>query len=94
VRGTLDYRRDVSENQLGPVRQARVRRAPRYQAFVGAGVLLGLLVALVSGLTGPVDPTFGRGKLIGYLAIGFGLLGAMLGALVALGFERVGRRRR
>jgi len=84
----------VSEKQLGPVRQARVRRAPRYQAFVGSGVLLGLLVALVSGLSGPVDPAIGRGKLIAYLAIGFGLLGGMLGALVAIGFERAGRRRR
>jgi MFS family permease len=78
----------------GPVRQARVRRAPRYEAFLGVGIALGVLVALVSGLTGPVDPGLGRGKLVAYLMIGFGMLGAMVGGLVAVAIERSGRRRR
>lgn len=79
--------------QLGPVRQARVRRAPRYPAFVGVGAGLGLLIALISGLTGPVTADFGRGQLVGYLAIGFGLLGAALGGLVAVLIERLASRR-
>ncbi len=74
------------------MRQARVRRAPRYEVFVGAGALVGLLVALVIGLTGPFDPGFGRAKLIGYLAIGFALLGGLLGGLVAVAIERLARR--
>lgn len=76
------------------MRRARVRRAPRYEAFIGAGIALGLLIALVSGLTGPADESMGRGKLVGYLMIAFGMLGAMLGGLVAVGIERVTRSRR
>lgn len=83
----------VSEQQHGPVRQARLRRAPRYEVFVGVGVAAGVLVALVIGLSGPDDAEFGRAKLIGYLGIGLGLLGALVGGLVAVGIERWGARR-
>jgi MFS family permease len=85
----------VNENQgqLGPVRQVRVRRAPKYQAFIGVGAALGLLIALVSGFTGPVNVDFSRAKLVGYLAIGFGLVGAALGGLVAILIERRAGRR-
>ena len=74
--------------------RVRVRRAPRYPAFLVTGTVLGLLVAVVSGFTGPVDPTVGRGQLVGYLAIGFGLLGLLLGALVAIAIETLSRRSR
>ena len=88
------YRPGVSEQQRGPVRQARVRRAPRYGVFLATGALIGLVTALVSGLTGPGDPGVGRAKLVGYLAIAFVLLGATLGGLVAVSIERWGRRDR
>ena len=74
--------------------QLRVRRAPRYPAFLVTGAVLGLLVALISGFTGPVDPSVGRGRLVGYLAIGFGLLGLLLGALAAIAIETLNRRSR
>ena len=83
----------MSEQQLGPVRRVRVRRAPRYQAFVGAGVAVGVLTALVIGLTGTADAATGRGRLLAYLVVGLGLLGATVGGLVAVAFERTGRRR-
>ena len=83
----------VSDQQLGPVRRVRVRRAPRYQAFVGAGVAVGVLTALVFGLTGTADAATGRGRLLAYLVIGLALFGATLGGLVAVAFERAGRRR-
>lgn len=82
------------EDQRGPIRQVRVRRAPRYGVFLATGALLGLVIALVSGLSGPGDPGVGRGKLVGYLAIGFVLLGALLGGLLAVSIERWGRRGR
>jgi hypothetical protein len=50
----------VDDNQLGPVRRVRVRRAPKYQAFIGVGAALGLLIALVSGFTGEVNADFSR----------------------------------
>jgi hypothetical protein len=83
----------VDDNQLGPVRRVRVRRAPKYQAFIGVGAALGLLIALVSGFTGEVNADFSRAQLVGYLAIGFCLFGAALGGLVAILIERRAGRR-
>ena len=77
-----------------PVQRLRVRRAPRYEVFLGMGALLGIVVALVAGSIGPVDPQTGRAKLIGYLAVGLALLGALLGGLVAVTLERFSRRSR
>jgi MFS family permease len=76
----------------GPVRRLRVRRAPRYKVFLATGALIGLVVALVTGSAGPVDPQTGRAKLIGYLAMGLILLGGLLGGLVAVALERFSRR--
>ena len=70
------------------MRQLRVRRSPKYTAFIVTGALLGLLVAIVAGGTGAVDPQFSRAKLIGYLAMAFVLLGGLLGAGVAVAVER------
>jgi hypothetical protein len=69
-------------------RQVRVRRAPRYGVFLSTGAGLGLLAALVGGLTGPGDPSVGRGALVGYLALAFGLLGALAGGAAAVLIER------
>ena len=77
-----------------PVQRLRVRRAPRYEVFLGTGALLGLLVAVVAGSIGPVDPQTGRAKLIGYLAMALALLGGLLGGLVAVTLERFSRRSR
>jgi hypothetical protein len=76
------------------VRRLRVRRAPRYEAFLGVGALIGLVVAVFAGGTGPVDPQTGRMKLIGYLAMALALLGGLLGGLVAVTLERFSRRSR
>ena len=76
----------------GPVRRLRVRRAPRYEVFLGTGALIGLVLALVLGSTGPVDPQTGRAKLIGYLAMALILLGGLAGGLVAVVIERFSRR--
>jgi len=78
----------------GPVRRLRVRRAPRYEVFLGTGAMLGLVIALVAGSAGPVDPQTGRAKLIGYLAMGLVLLGGLAGGVVAVALERFSRRSR
>ena len=72
-------------------RRLPVRRAPRYGAFLLTGGIVGVVVAVVAGLAGPGDPGQSRGPLIGYLAVLLGLLGALLGGVVALLLDR--RRR-
>jgi cation transporter-like permease len=78
----------------GPVRRLRVRRSPKYAAFIVTGALIGLLVAIVAGGTGAVDPQFSRAKLIGYLAMALVLVGGLLGAGVAVALERFSTRSR
>lgn len=72
-------------------RTARVRRAPRYGVFLGTGGGLGILAAAIGGLSGPGDPSVGRGPLIGYLALMLGLLGALIGGAAAVLVERIRR---
>jgi hypothetical protein len=55
------------------------------------GALVGVALAVVSGLMGTGDGSIGTGQLIGYLAMVFGLLGALLGGAVAVLIERFSR---
>jgi hypothetical protein len=82
----------MSADELPPgaiLRPVRAHRAPRYPVFVIMGAVVGLVVALLSSTTGPVDPSVGRGPLVGYLGLALGLLGGLLGGLVAVVVERV-----
>ena len=69
-----------------------LRRAPRYRAFVSTGILAGLAVALVLSRFSPSGTGFSGGSTLGYLAMVLALLGAMLGAAVAVLVERPRRR--
>jgi hypothetical protein len=69
----------------------QVHRSPRYGAFLVTGALVGVALAVVSGLMGTGDGSIGTGQLIGYLAMVFGLLGALLGGAVAVVIERFSR---
>lgn len=69
-------------------RRLAVRRAPRYRVFVGTGVLLAVAAALVLALLTPPDARFSRFSVFGYLALSLGLVGALLGGLVAVLLER------
>jgi hypothetical protein len=69
--------------------QVRVRRAPRYRAFVLTGALIGAIAGIVASLL-LGDPTslFSSGTTTGYLAAIGLLLGALLGGAVAVLVER------
>ncbi len=69
----------------------RVHRSPRYGAFLVTGAVVGVLLAVVSGAIGTGDGSISTGRLIGYLAVVFGLLGALLGGGVAVVIERLSR---
>ena len=62
----------------------RYHRAPRYPAFIGTGIVLGLVVAggltFFAGEPGDYSPT----SVLGYLSALLGLLGGLFGGLAAV----------
>lgn len=74
-------------------RQVTIRRAPRYRAFVLTGAVAGVLVALVLTRVFPETGQFSARAVLGYLGVGLGLIGAVLGGLLAVFVERPRRRR-
>ena len=72
------------------------RRAPRFRAFLltgaVAGVVLGLLVALIA--PGGEDSAFAGRTVAGFLAMAMGLLGALAGGVVAVVVDRRSTRGR
>jgi hypothetical protein len=79
------------ERERAPV-QVRLRRTPRYRAFVGVGALLGALAGIVARLLlGDPGSLFSAGTTTGYLAAIGLLLGALVGGAVAVLVDRPGR---
>lgn len=78
----------------GPAeREVVVRRAPSVVAFLIAGGVLGLLVALFSTILGPVDQAYTLGAIFGVMALVFGTAGAVLGAVIGLVLDRRSRKK-
>jgi hypothetical protein len=75
---------------------ATVRHAPRYRAFVLTGVVLGAVLAFVVvnlvGTDAAEASDLGSGPVFVFVALTFGVVGALLGALVALLLDRRSRR--
>jgi membrane associated rhomboid family serine protease len=73
--------------------RVRIRRAPKFSVFLVLGVLVGVLVSLILTASFPIDSSVGFGSTFGYFAI-YGFVGGLLlGALVALIFDRALARR-
>jgi hypothetical protein len=70
------------------VRFGRRRRAPRYGSFVATGVIVGVVLAIVLSLSRPATGEFSQNSVIGYVAAIFGLVGALLGAGLAVVLDR------
>lgn len=87
---------DVEQPADGPrTVRGTVRRAPRYRRFVQVGVLLGVLVAIVLVLVLPAqEGSVGRATVVVFVAGAGALVGALLGAVVALLVDRRSQRRR
>jgi hypothetical protein len=83
--------RGISEPQEADPASRQVHRSPRYGAFLLTGAVIGVIVAVISGAIGTGDGSLGAGRLIGYLAMVFGLLGALLGGSVAVVVEHFSR---
>lgn len=74
-------------------REVVVRRAPSVIAFLIAGLVIGLIVAAVSTFLGPADQKYTAGAIFGMMAVIFGTLGAILGAVVGLVIDRISRKK-
>lgn len=98
---------DPTEAELAAVAEpARVRRAPKVGAFITVGVLLGALVGLVAALVaGPGSPIEadgtafisvleGQGSVRFLMALSGGVVGALVGGLLAVLADRRSVRRR
>lgn len=73
--------------------EVRIRRAPKYAAFVVVGALVGAIVTLIVTAQFPADPGVGFGALFAYFAL-YGITGGIvLGAVLAIIIDRVSARR-
>jgi hypothetical protein len=71
-----------------------VRRAPRYAAFIGAGLMIGVVLGLIFVLTGPAVPGGPRTAVLVFIAAGLASVGALVGAGFAVLADRRSDRRR
>lgn len=65
-------------------RSGHKRRQPRFGAFLGTGAALGLIAGVVIAYVGPDAPDYGRRTELGFVGVFFGLLGALIAAVVAV----------
>lgn len=70
-----------------------IRRSPRYLRFMGAGAILGIVVALILTFAFPDSRDFTQAQVFGFLALFAIVIFGTVGALVALAFDRVASRR-
>jgi hypothetical protein len=80
---------------VATVRYGRRRRAPRYGSFLVTGAILGIAIgialSLVQSLRDSDSSEFSLNTVVGYVAATLGLVGALLGAGLAVLLDRRGR---
>ena len=77
----------MSQNHVVSSEEVSIRRAPKYLHFSLTGFILGILIALIAGLTSP--------EIVGLLVVFGGIAGGGIGILLALLFDVIlGRRGR
>ncbi|WP_296665800.1 hypothetical protein [Demequina sp.] len=78
----------VPEDLASVASPAHVRRAPRFGSFIGTGVGAGIVVAMILAIVLPNSTGTGRFLVFVLLALGFGLVGALVGGALATGLDR------
>jgi hypothetical protein len=73
---------------IAGTRYGRRRRAPRYGSFLATGALVGIVLGVVLSFSRPATGQFSQNSVVGYVAATLGLLGALLGAAVAILLDR------
>lgn len=67
-----------------PSIQGHYRRAPRFPVFIGLGVVVGIIVAVLLTYSQPPSSGYTYSQVLGYTAVAGGLIGGLLGGLVAV----------
>lgn len=84
---------DVPQDADEVTTTVTIRRAPKFSAFIVVGALIGFLVTLVATSLFPSDPEVGFAASLGYFSLYGVSIGALLGAVIALAFDRRANRR-
>jgi NhaP-type Na+/H+ or K+/H+ antiporter len=74
-------------------REVRLRRSPKVGVFLTAGVLLGVVVAVLITLLTPADGRYPTSQVLGFLVLLCAPIGAALGGLVAVLLDGIATRR-
>ena len=71
---------------LGRVTQhpSKVRRTPRFAAFLATGGGVGLLVGVLVGFLGPTSTKYDSSAALGFLGLICALLGVLVGGVIAV----------
>lgn len=67
-------------------------RRPRFGRFIGTGVVLGFVAAVVLGQLGRSTPQYSGGAVVLYLGLLLGLVGGLAGGVVAILLDRGAER--
>ena len=79
---------DIDPQDAADETEVRIRRAPKYSAFLIVGGGLGAVITFILTAIFPVDPQVGFGALFGYFALYGVTAGVLLGAIVAIILDR------
>jgi VIT1/CCC1 family predicted Fe2+/Mn2+ transporter len=88
-----DVARTPERESMRVSEAAVVRRAPRFAAFVRAGVLLGAVIGVLVAALTPASPGAPRSAVIALTALALAALGAIIGAGLAALADRRSQRR-
>lgn len=84
---------ETEGRELTTESSVKVRRAPKYPAFIIVGAGVGIIATLILVSLFPVDPATGFAATFAYFALYGVTAGVLVGAVLALVLDRVTMRR-
>jgi uncharacterized membrane protein HdeD (DUF308 family) len=83
----------IMESETVTTQKVVVRRAPKFLTFMVAGIIVGILVALILTFAFPNNSDFTLTQIFGFLVLITGVVGGTLGLVFALLFDRLFSKR-
>ena len=78
----------MSEKETITTEQVTVRRSPKYLTFMVAGIILGIIAALILTFALPNESEFTLTQIFGFMLLITGTVGGTLGLVFALIVDR------